>query len=125
EFAGNGISIAAGLLGGWLSDLKGRRPMMIWPQLMFCLLTVPCFIWLTSQRDAVSFIGANLILGVISTLQYSAAYAAISEALPREVRARAFALVYSIPVAVFGGSTQLVVTWLLRVTGEPMAIAWY
>ena len=125
EFAGNAISIAAGLYGGWLSDRKGRRPVMIWPQLLFCLLTVPCFIWLTTQRDAVSFIGANLILGILSSLQYSSAYAAITEALPREVRARAFALVYSIPVAAFGGTTQLVVTWLLKVTGAPMAIAWY
>jgi len=45
--------------------------------------------------------------------------------LVAELRARAFALVYSIPVAVFGGTTQLLVNWLLHVTGEPMAIAWY
>ena len=125
EFAGNAISIVAGLYGGWLSDRKGRRPVMIIPQFLFAMLTVPCFIWLTTQRDAVSFIGATFILGILSSLQYTAAYAAITEALPREVRARAFALVYSIPVAVFGGTTQLVVTWLLKVTGAPMAIAWY
>ena len=45
--------------------------------------------------------------------------------LPSAVRARAFALIYSVPVAVFGGTTQMVVTWLLKVTGEPMALAWY
>ncbi|MBO0749733.1 MAG: MFS transporter, partial [Porphyrobacter sp.] len=56
---------------------------------------------------------------------YGAAYAAITENIPKEVRARAFALVYAIPVAAFGGTTQLVVTWLLHVTGAPMAIAWY
>ena len=98
---------------------------MIWPQLLSCLLIVPCFVWLTTARDAVSFIGANLILQVVTTLPYGGAYAAITEGIPKEVRARAFALVYSIPVAAFGGTTQLVVTWLLHVTGAPMAIAWY
>jgi MFS family permease len=125
EFGGNGISIAAIMLGGWLSDLYGRRIIMILPQIGFCLLIVPCFVWLTGERGAVSFIAANLILQIFTTLPYGAAYAAITEGIPKEARARAFALVYSIPVAAFGGTTQLVVTWLLHVTGAPMAIAWY
>ncbi|MBO0749742.1 MAG: MFS transporter, partial [Porphyrobacter sp.] len=75
EFAGNGISIAAILLGGWLSDLYGRKIVMIWPQIVFCLLIVPCFVWLTTERDALSFIGANLILQIFTTLPYGAAYA--------------------------------------------------
>ena len=49
----------------------------------------------------------------------------ISESVPRAVRSRTFALVYSLPVMIFGGSTQLVITWLLHVTGSSMAIAWY
>jgi MFS family permease len=125
EFGGNGIAVAAILLGGWLSDLYGRRIVMILPQLASCILIVPCFVWLTTERDALSFIGANLILQIATTLPYGAAYAAITEGIPKETRARAFALVYSIPVAAFGGTTQLVVTWLLHVTGAPMAIAWY
>jgi len=125
EFGGNGIAVAAILLGGWLSDLYGRRIVMILPQLASCILIVPCFVWLTTERDALSFIGANLILQIATTLPYGAAYAAITEGVPKETRARAFALVYSIPVAAFGGTTQLVVTWLLHVTGAPMAIAWY
>jgi MHS family citrate/tricarballylate:H+ symporter-like MFS transporter len=124
EFGGNGISIAVILFGGWMSDRHGRRSVMIIPQLLFCLAIVPCFLWLTTERDAFSFIGANVIIGILSTYPYGAAYAAITESLPKEVRARAFALVYAIPVAAFGGTTQLVVTWLLQVTGAPMAIAW-
>jgi MFS family permease len=125
EFGGNGIAIVAILLGGWWADRSGRKVVMIWPQLLACLLIVPCFVWLTTERDAISFIGANLVLQIVTTLPYGGAYAAITEGIPKEVRARAFALVYSIPVAVFGGTTQLLVKWLLHVTGAPMAIAWY
>jgi MFS family permease len=125
EFANNGISVAAILIGGAVSDRKGRKHVMLVPQLLFCALVVPCFRWLTSERDAVSFVGANLILSFLSGYMYGAVYAAISESIPKAVRARAFALVYALPVAFLGGSTQLVVTWILEVTGSPMSIAWY
>ncbi|MDP9057361.1 MAG: MFS transporter, partial [Pseudomonadota bacterium] len=119
------IGIFSALLGGWLSDRVGRRWVMIVPQSAFLLAIVPCFLWLTTTRTVTAFIGANLILSMASSTSLGAVYAAITESLPRMVRARAFALVYSVPVALFGGTTQLVVTWLLHVTGNPMAIAWY
>jgi MFS family permease len=113
------------LIGASVSDRKGRKHVMLAPQLLFCILIVPCFLWLTTMRDAVSFIGANLILSYVSGYMYGAVYAAISESIPKQVRARAFALIYALPVAILGGSTQLVITWLLHVTQSPMSIAWY
>lgn len=124
-FTNNAAGAISVLVGGWLSDRYGRRSVMLGPQMLFFLLIVPCFAWLTSQRDAFSFLTANLVLAAVQTFSYGALYAAISESLPKAVRARAFALVYAIPVAVFGGTTQMVVTWILHVTGNPMAIAWY
>jgi MFS family permease len=125
QAANTGVAVVIGVFGGWLSDKVGRRPAMIWPQVALLIAIIPCFVWLTTARTATAFIGANVILSVLATTQFSAIYAAISESLPPAVRARGFALIYSVPVAVFGGSTQLVVTWLLHVTGSPMAIAWY
>ena len=125
ETASNAIAVVAVLLGGAMSDRIGRRWSMIVPQALFAIAIVPCFLWLTSVRDATSFIAANLVLSFTSNAGYGAVYDAISESLPPAIRARTFALVYSVPVALFGGTTQLVVTWLLHVTGNPMAIAWY
>ncbi len=125
EFANNGISIIAVLIGGAVSDRRGRKHVMLLPQLAFCLLIVPCFLWLTTERDPGSFIGANLILSFLSAYMSGAVYAAISESIPKEVRARVFALVYAVPVTFLGGSTQLVVTWILEATGSPMSLAWY
>ncbi len=125
QTANTAVAVVVGVFGGWLSDRVGRRPAMIWPQLAFLAAILPCFVWLTTARTATAFIGANVILSVLATTQFSAIYAAITESLPPGVRARTFALIYSVPVAVFGGSTQLIVTWLLHATGSPMAIAWY
>lgn len=125
EFGANGISVIGVLIGAAISDRKGRKYVMLLPQLILCASIVPCFVWLTTARDAVSFIGGNLVIAWFSSVQYGAVYAAVSESIPKVLRARVFALVYALPVALLGGSTQLVVTWILEVTGSPMSIAWY
>jgi protein-S-isoprenylcysteine O-methyltransferase Ste14 len=38
---------------------------------------------------------------------------------------RNFAVVYTLPITIFASSAQLVVTWMIHVTGTPMAIAWF
>jgi hypothetical protein len=41
------------------------------------------------------------------------------------VRSAGLSTVYALAVTVFGGTTQLVVTWLIHATGDPLAPAWY
>jgi MFS family permease len=125
QVAINLMQLFATLLGGWLSDRYGRRPLLIGPGLAFVIAIIPCFLWLTASGTPAAFIGANLMLAFLSFLMQGPMYAAISEGLPSHVRARTFALVYALPVTILGGSTQLVVTGLLEVTGTPMALAWY
>ena len=125
EFLNNFAAIGAAILGGLWCDRYGRRPVMIWPRVAFTALIIPVFLWLTNARDATSFLSANVILSFVDGLVYGAVYASIIESVPPQIRSRAFALVYSIPVALFGGTTQMVVTWLLHATGSAMSIAWY
>jgi len=125
QFGNVFAGFVAVLIGGALSDRHGRRPIMIISQIAFALLIMPSFLWLTESATGTSFLTANIILSFVANFYYGAVYAAIAENLPARVRSRVFALVYSIPVAVFGGTTQLVVAWLLRVTGNPMSVGWY
>lgn len=119
------VQIGVLVLGGWLSDRLGRRPVMLWPQIGFVLLIVPCFHWIVSTHSTIAFITSNMLLAACAFMGMGPAYAAINEGLPTAVRARSFALIYSLPVTILGGTTQLVVTWLLKLTGTPMALAWY
>ncbi len=40
-------------------------------------------------------------------------------------RATGLAIAYAVGVSLAGGSTQFVITWLLKVTGDPASPAWY
>ena len=118
-------AVCAGLLGGWLSDRIGRRPMMIWPNLAYVLLILPVFFWITEARSPLALIAGTVLLGVLGALGVGAFYAAVTETLPKRIRGSAFATIYALSIAIFGGTAQLIVTWLIHVTGSSMAPAWY
>lgn len=83
----------------------------------FWMLGVPGHLWL-----AVAF---RMLLIVAIGINMLTSTMLIVEALPRSVRATGVSMIYSFGVTIFGGSAQVVVTWLLNATGNPMAPAWY
>ncbi len=125
QAVGNIASFVAVLMGGWLSDRYGRRPVMIWPNLIYLLLIVPVFYWIIGSRSAISLIVGSGLIGFFSQMSAGALYVAITESLPRRIRSGVFAIIYNLPLALFGGTTQLVVTWLIHATGNAMAPGWY
>jgi MFS transporter, MHS family, citrate/tricarballylate:H+ symporter len=121
----NGVGIVAALCGGWLADRAGRWPVMVWPQLAALLLTYPVFLWIVDTRSALALLGGLGILSLVGSIPYSAFYVAFTESLPKNIRGGAFATIYAIAIASFGGTAQLIVTWLIHATGNALAPAWY
>jgi len=113
------------LLGGSLSDRIGRKPVMIWPNVAFTILIYPVFYWIVRSPGATSLIVGSVLLAAVSTIGTGAFYTALSETLPKRIRGGAFATIYASSIALFGGTTQPIITWLLHVTQNPLSIAWY
>ncbi|RXG86013.1 MFS transporter [Bradyrhizobium zhanjiangense] len=121
----NTVGIAAALLGGWLADRLGRRHIMIWPQITALLMTYPVFLWIAESRSALALLGGLGALTLIGTIPYSVFYVSMTEGLPKNIRGSAFATIYAFAIAIFGGTAQPVVAWLIHATGNALAPAWY
>ena len=117
----NVIGVFAILAGGWASDRWGRRPMMIGPQILFALASLPVFLLIGHLRSPWIVIAGPTFLSALTNFAGGAYYVAMCESLPKAVRGRAFALTYAIAIAVFGGTAQPMVTWLIHATGRPEA----
>jgi len=125
ETVGNVLTIPTILYAGAMSDRHGRRPVTIWGNLLFLVLIYPTFAWIAASRSETAFILGFILLNVVSQISTGAFYASLVESLPKSIRGTGFGLTYSFAIAAFGGTTQLVVTWLLHLTHDAMAPAWY
>ncbi|MFP5473485.1 MAG: MFS transporter [Gammaproteobacteria bacterium] len=113
------------LVGGWFSDKWGRKPAMLWSRLAVAALVFPAFLWLTQAPSLTTLLVATVLVGGANAMFAASSIPVTAELLPPQVRALGVSLVYAIGVTLFGGTTQLVVTWLIEKTGNPMAPAWY
>jgi len=122
----NGVfGVAASLAGGWLSDLFGRRRMMILPRALYLIAAYPVFFLIVQQRSTLALLAGTAVLSILLNISSGAFYVSFAESLPKRVRGVIFATVYATAIAVFGGTTQAFIAWLNEVTGNPLAMAWY
>ena len=113
------------LIGGALSDRFGRKALMVWPRVVFLVLTLPGFAWIAAARTAPVLIGVTAVLTSVASLSAGVALVALTEAIPKPVRSGSLAIVYAIAIAVFNGTAQLVMTWLVKATGDVLWPAYY
>ena len=118
-------SILFPLVGGWLVDRVGRRPVMIWPRALIVVLAVPAFAWLARDPTALSVYAVTFLMSALSSINAAAIIVAIPESLPRAVRSARLSIVYALSVSIFGGSTNYLVNKLIAVSGDRLAPAYY
>jgi len=119
------VSIATCPIAGWLSDRHGRKPIILTGTLILLLLTIPAYMLIGRFPLAAPLFAITALLSVGQAFGASPALAAVTEALPPQIRAVGVALVYALAITIFGGTTQYVIAWLIKVTHNPLAPAMY
>jgi MFS family permease len=117
--------IIAVLVGGWLGDRFGRRPVMLGFGTLVAVTGVPIMMMITQVRTPAALYLGIVLMTTLAGLAGAPMLTAVTESLPRHIRAGAIGTIYAVAVAVFGGTTQFIVAWLIGRTGSELVPGWY
>jgi MFS transporter, MHS family, citrate/tricarballylate:H+ symporter len=117
--------VALSLVSGELSDRVGRKPVMLVPAVLLVVSILPAFYVISRYRTTATLLGATAVLACLAELSACPIIVWLTESLPATIRSGGVAIIYAFSIAAFGGTTQYAVTWLIKVTGSPLAPAWY
>lgn len=109
---------------GALSDRIGRKPLLITSAVGYIVLSYPCY-WLMEQHTTWGLIVGFLVMGLLLALILAVIASTFPAMFPTRVRYGAFAIGYNLSTSIFGGTTSLVVTTLITVTGNINIPAYY
>jgi MHS family proline/betaine transporter-like MFS transporter len=108
-----------------ISDHYGRKPLLLIGVMAFALLTYPAFVMISTQPSLAKLTVVQASFALVMAMYAGPSISVYAELFPTQLRSTAVSLVYNITVAVVGGFAPLIVTWLIAVTGNPLAPAFY
>jgi MHS family proline/betaine transporter-like MFS transporter len=114
------------IVSGLLADrMRARKPMALASVALTTIFIYPAIALMTSHPGVPLALAIIAALTALSSLGGAHLLLLLMEMFPARVRASGLSVIYSIGVALFGGTAQLIVTWLLARTGNPMSLALY
>jgi MHS family citrate/tricarballylate:H+ symporter-like MFS transporter len=112
-------------IGGALSDRFGRKPLLAAMSLLTVLTAYPALEFLAQAPTFAHMLEVLLWFSFLYGLYNGAMIPALTEIMPVQVRVAGFSLAYSLATALFGGFTPAISTWLIHVTGDKAAPAYW
>ncbi|AAK42658.1 MFS transporter [Saccharolobus solfataricus] len=103
-----------------LADKIGRKPMMITTAVGLLILVYPYFYLISTGQFSLILL-AQILYSTIGSFSTAAYAAALTELFPTKVRYTALSFDYHVGVAVFGGTTPFIASYLIYATGYKLA----
>jgi MHS family proline/betaine transporter-like MFS transporter len=110
---------------GHLSDRFGRVRIMLGFGVAILALMYPCFALLVAYPGFGLIIAVMFVVGVLKSGYFAPLPAMMAELFPVTSRATGMAVSYNVGVMTFGGTTPLVIVWLVDSTGDKLAVTYY
>ncbi|OUO88006.1 MFS transporter [Gordonibacter sp. An230] len=111
-------------LSGRISDRLGRKKMLVAACVGFIILTIPAFMLLSTMNFVVILV-VELVMCLLLTINDGTLASYLNETFPTDVRYSGFALSFNLANAIFGGSASYISFWLISVTNNNIAPAFY
>jgi MFS transporter, MHS family, proline/betaine transporter len=119
------VTVICSPFAGALSDRVGRKRVLWVSRVLLIVAVYPAFMMINAAPTV------PVLLSVVAGLAVLVAFTAVPnivmlpEMFPRAIRATGMSIVYCLGVSIFGGFAQFFATWLIRISGNNLAPAWY
>jgi MHS family proline/betaine transporter-like MFS transporter len=110
---------------GALSDRHGRLPFAFVSAAAMLVVFYPLFSWLAAVPTLQTLLIVQGIIGVLMAGYMGPLGALMADLLPARMRTTGLAVSYAFGVAIFGGLAPLFNTWIIEVTKNNLAPAFY
>jgi MFS transporter, MHS family, citrate/tricarballylate:H+ symporter len=127
-----GPTIAIGLSGlllelpaGALSDRFGRKPIMLIFAALLLVSIIPAYHIINRYQTPLALTACVGVLYCFLVMCNGPTIIWLTESLPAAIRSSSVSIIYAVSIAVFGGSAQYIVSWLIAATHNPIAPAYY
>ena len=118
------MTVLIPISGAW-SDRIGRKPIMIGSLVLSLGVVYPLFYWVVASPSLFSLTIMQLVLCSLIGIFDGPLSTALAEQFPVLRRSTSLGISYNFAVMIFGGFAQVLVTWLIEVTGSPLAPSFY
>lgn len=121
-----GISgLVFSLVGGLLADRFGVKTIALVPRFIVTLLLYPALQLVVSFGSPIMLVVVAAGLMSLHAMSGAAGIVLIPMIFPSAVRTSGLAIAYALGVTIFGGTAQIVFTWIIGSTGDKLSWIWY
>jgi MFS family permease len=113
------------LVGGVLGDRFGLKAIAFWPRLLLMIIAYPAVLLVVHNPTATMLFTVFFVLAALQAASGAVGIVLIPRCFPAAVRTAGLSIAYAVGVTIFGGSAQVIFTWLIHVTGDPMSPVWW
>ena len=113
------------LLGGALADKYSLKTIAVVPRIIVTLLFYPALLLVVSSGSPLVYVVTAAVLMAFHAMSGGAGIILIPLIFPAVVRTSGLSIAYALGVTIFGGTAQLVFTWIIGATGDKLSWVWY
>ena len=112
-------------IAGAVSDRWPRKPLLLVSLIGYLVLLYPLYSWVIAAPSIEKLLVCQVVIGFFSAFFLGVYCTTLVELFPVRIRSTSLSIVNNVAVLIFGGFAQFFVTWLIALTGSPLAPIFY